>query len=117
MLSAPWLGGPVGDVREGQAGRGWNRYEYADGTDLTILHDKRDEFGNYTLSEPHHSVSDEVRVPNNVVEIALARAAQYIRHRFETEEVVYLEASGPCRFTLDELTTIVVPIPAPIATT
>ena len=115
MLSAPWLGGPVSDVREGQAGRGWNSYEYDDGTDLTIRHDRRDEFGNYTLTEPLQSTSDVVHVPVHIVEIALTRAAQYIRHLFDTEKVMYLEASGPCQFTLDELKTLVVPIPVPSA--
>ena len=117
MLSAPWLGGPVGDVREMDASRWWRRYEYADGTDLSIRHDQRDEFGNYTLAEPLRSTTDAVHVPSHVVEIALTRAAQHIRRLFETETVVFLETTGPCQFTLDETTTLVVPIPGPITTT
>ncbi len=113
MLSAPWLGGPTRGptLRLGQSGRGWEQYYYEDGADITIRHDKHDGFGGKTLTEPLRTSADAVHVPRGVVDAALARAGQRVKHLFDTDEVVYMEASGPCQFVLDDEMTIVVIIP------
>ena len=104
MISAPWLGGPTGDVKDVGGGDEDNynveKFLYKNGAGLKLKY-IRDKDRNKILIQPPQS---DVIIPSSALEKAEKLVNHSLKSYFEATEYVYFNASGPCLFADDNVT-------------
>jgi hypothetical protein len=103
-ISAPWLGGPVSNVKPTGSGSGttpgeyFESYQYENGHQLKIPFKYSTEPNVRQLTEPLNTHALEVHIPTYIVEKAEFIVHSMLTRRFQQPETLYLEAYASCSF-------------------
>ena len=106
-ISAPWLGGPIGNVKPKGSGSGsisgqyYESFEYENGNRHKVKFSYGGEPSLRQLTEPMNECALAVHIPTHIVELAEHKVHTMIAQRFQQPETMYLEAYGDCKFVAE----------------
>ena len=103
MISAPWLGGPIDDIRSdgsySSSEENIEKYTYRNGKKLELKF-TYDEDYNPVFTQPLNS---PVIIPLSTLKEAEKLVNDSLKTYFKKEKYVYFDANGPCLFNEENL--------------
>ena len=106
-ISAPWLGGPIGNIKPdgsgttGKSNEYYEMFKYENGNQHKIKFKYGGEPSLRQLTEPLNECALAVHIPTHIVELAEHKVHTMISQRFQQPKTMYLEAYGDCKFVAE----------------